>query len=261
MVDPGVPTDVTSVQRVSADGVSSGDSWLGVELRQDESGVALPFVYPGGPASKAGLVAGDVLQRLGEAPIRSVSDVHEAMSLIDVGASLAVVVQRGQRERLFRVDVSRRPSQEELMRTLYVGLPAPSISSLETLTGTVVPSFEQLQGHVVVLEFWASWCVACRVLTPELNEWHREGTVLGQRVIGITMDPIEIAADAVRQFEIEYSVHLDVEGEVTRAYRATALPMLFLVDRRGLVRDVVVGYDSEKLASMRELAHRLSLRP
>jgi thiol-disulfide isomerase/thioredoxin len=235
--------------------------WIGVELRKHEDGVRLVYVLPTGPAALAGLRVGDTVLRVGEQSVADVLDVGLGLETVGVLGSAAVKVRRDGVERLFRVEPRAMPSRQELMSAIYVGQPAPSISSLVALQGTVVPSLERLRGHVVLIEFWASFCTACRALTSELNRWNSEREVLGQRLLGVTMDPIEVARDATGYFEMEYSVHLDETGEVTRAYRGTALPTVFLVDRRGIVRDIVVGLDFERLERMYHLAGELLAEP
>jgi thiol-disulfide isomerase/thioredoxin len=231
--------------------------WLGVEMAPGEHGVVIESVYPRSPAQRAGLLAGDEVQKLGDAIVLKPADLHAALALAQVGDSLPVLLLRAGQQRLLRVDVEARPSQEELMIALYRGQPAPSISTLQTLQGDVVPSFSQLRGNVVVLEFWASWCVACRALTPELNRWNDERSILGLRVLGVTMDPWDLAAQASAEFEIGFPVFIDSDGETTRAYRATALPMVFVIDKRGTVRDVMVGFDPEKLLALQQLVTEL----
>ena len=110
-------------------------------------------------------------------------------------------------------------------------------------------------GRVVVLEFWASWCVACRALAPTLNDWHEEFSPLGIHILGISSDPFE---EAVRASEdLAFPTYSDEEGEVTLRYQGTALPTLVLVDGRGIVVDVMVGLDLERLPKFK--AHALSL--
>lgn len=252
-------TPVTSepFERHTAENATSTRAWIGVELRQEPSGVTVVYAHPNGPAARAGLAGGYVLLRIDAEPIAEIPDVLAAIDRIGVGGSIGVVAQRQGQERLFRLTLEAQPTRERLLQSIYQGQPAPSISTLRPLQGTVVPSLEQLRGRVVVLEFWASFCTACRALTPELNRWKREGEVLGLRVVGITMDPPDVALDAARHFRIEYAVHFDEDGGVTRAYRGTALPSVFLIDQRGIVRDVVVGADEARVAELHELATRL----
>lgn len=235
----------------------SSRPWLGIEMAQADSGVLISAVYPGSPAHRAGLQLGDTLQRLGEVTLQQPTDVHTALAALDAGKQIAVTVSRNGEPRLFRLVLSPRPTLPELLTQLHLGKPAPSISSLQAVQGSVIPSFEQLRGQVVVLEFWASWCMACRALTPELNRWNRESEVLGLRVLAVTTDPRELAKQAASQFDMEFSVHIDEDASVTKAYHASAVPTLFVVDKRGIVRDIMVGFDVEKLPALYQLVNEL----
>lgn len=240
--------------------------WMGIEMRQTEDrGVVVEGVFPGSPAASSGLQPGDVLVALGSQAIVRPPDVHAVLDAHAVGESLVLRVRRDGRERLLRLQLVAKPESNQLMRTLYVGKPAPSISALRTVQGAVVPSLEQLRGHVVVVEFWATWCVACRLLTPTLNRWHEELGAHGVRVLAVTTEPYEEVAQSLTQLDMRMPVFVDEPGEVTVAYRAAALPTLFLIDRQGLVNDVLVGYHPEEVERFRsrlgELAKSPTARP
>jgi thiol-disulfide isomerase/thioredoxin len=109
----------------------------------------------------------------------------------------------------------------------------------------------------VVLEFWATWCVPCRLTAPLLTSWSDQHGAEGLSVLGVTTDPVAIAADGARKAAMSYSVFSDESGETVRSYRAFALPTMFVIDRRGRVRDVVVGYSSVRLRQVEQLLSRL----
>lgn len=194
----------------------------------------------------------------GEA-VSTPSDVAAIVAAHQAGAELAVDFRRGGDLRLLRLETAAKPDTEQLLRQLYVGQPAPSLSSLRTVQGSVVPSLRQLRGRVVVLEFWASWCVACRAMTETLNRWHEDLGVLGVSVLGVTMDPYEEAVRATEFLQLRYPTFSDEDGEVTRDYRAMSLPTLFVIDKTGVVRDVMVGFHTRRLAEMGATLKELAL--
>ncbi len=237
-------------------GPISGDpkkTWMGIEMRHTpDDGVHVEGVFPGSPAASAGLQTGDRLLTVGEQVIVRPTDVLVALNGLSAGDQVRVTLRRQGKERFMRVHLGPKPDSAQLLRSLYVGNQAPSISTLRTVQGATVPSYEQLRGNVVVLEFWATWCVACRSLAPALNRWHDELSVRGVRVLAATVEPYEEVALAVPQLHMKYPVFVDQDGEVTMAYRANALPTLFLVDRAGIVRDVMVGYHPDELELFRQ---------
>ena len=115
----------------------------------------------------------------------------------------------------------------------------------------------ELRGRVVVMEFWASWCVACRLTVPTLNAWKDRYGAQGLTVLGVTTDTPALAMEASVELGIDYPVLSDDDAETSRAYRAMALPTLFIIDRQGIVRDVMVGYSSARLAEAEATLRRL----
>ena len=79
----------------------------------------------------------------------------------------------------------------------------------------------------------------------------------GLTVLGVTTDPAALATSASIELGIAYAVHSDPEASTTRAYRALAIPTLFLIDQNGTVRDVVVGYESDRLADVESRVQKL----
>lgn len=226
------------------------ESWLGVSMKQLPEGVVVNGVLRGSPASSAGLLKGDRLVRVGSKAVSTPTEVAEVVRSHAVGARLDLHVQRADETRMLYAVTVAKPNREDMIRDALVGYQAPSISDLRTVQGSVVPSWNQLRGQVVVLEFWASWCVACRALAPTLNDWHDELGPSGVQILGITMDPYEEAERASRS--LKFATFTDEPGDVTLNYQGTALPTLVVVDRHGTVRDVMVGLDFERLPAIKQ---------
>jgi cytochrome c biogenesis protein CcmG/thiol:disulfide interchange protein DsbE len=112
---------------------------------------------------------------------------------------------------------------------------APALD-LPHLSGGGRGSLDELRGHVVVLNFWASWCDPCRAESPLLERWQRrlarrEGTVVG-------VDVLDVAEDArrfVREYALTYPMLRDRDGEALSAFGVVAYPETFAIDRRGRI--------------------------
>jgi len=114
---------------------------------------------------------------------------------------------------------------------------APEVE-LKTLDGK---SFQltELRGRVVLLNFWATWCVPCRSEIPELNNMHRDLESRGLSVVGVsTYD----GADGVRSFDVkqDYPVLLG-DQTVEAKFAVSALPTTFILDRQGRIRAKIIG--------------------
>jgi cytochrome c biogenesis protein CcmG/thiol:disulfide interchange protein DsbE len=120
-------------------------------------------------------------------------------------------------------------------------MPAPELS-LPRLGGGTNVSLSDYRGKVVVLNFWASWCVPCRDESPLLQRWHdriraRDGTVLGVNVLDVTSD----ARDFVRRYGLTYPMLRDGSGASGESYGVAGYPETFVIDRRGRIVAVTRG--------------------
>lgn len=94
-------------------------------------------------------------------------------------------------------------------------------------------------GKVVLLNFWATWCVPCEAEIPHLQKLHETYKDRGFTVLGVAMDgPETIAhvASFVQRYQLQYPVLLDEETKVVGIYnpKRTA-PLSLLIDRSGRV--------------------------
>jgi peroxiredoxin len=139
----------------------------------------------------------------------------------------------------------------------FVGEPAPEFGLLDTVQGALTPTLQALRGKVVVVEFWASWCQVCSFLVPTMNEWHARFGPLGAVVLGVTVDRVQVAADAAAKLDMRYPLASDPQGTATRAYQARAIPTVFVIYQKGTVRDVLVGFSEERLTQVESLIDEL----
>src|SRR5829696_1764539 len=120
--------------------------------------------------------------------------------------------------------------------------PAPEVE-LTTTDGKPV-KVSDLRGQVVLLNFWATWCVPCRSEIPSLNAMQRDLSGRGFKVLGVTT---EDSADLVREYQQdvkqEYTVALGDAG-VANKYAVGVLPTTFIIDRQGRIRHKIIGEKS-----------------
>jgi len=92
------------------------------------------------------------------------------------------------------------------------------------------------RGKVVVLNFWASWCVPCRTEAGLLERWQqriapRGGTILGVDVLDVTSD----AQSFLRTFHITYPIVRDRDGSTMKSFQVVGYPETLVIDRRGRI--------------------------
>jgi cytochrome c biogenesis protein CcmG/thiol:disulfide interchange protein DsbE len=100
-----------------------------------------------------------------------------------------------------------------------------------------------LRGRVVVINFWASWCVECRVEAAELEETWQDYRDEGVVFIGVDFDDTEVKAIGyLEEFGITYPNGLDGRGQITdNAYHITGVPETFVVAPSGKIVLVKIG--------------------
>jgi len=105
----------------------------------------------------------------------------------------------------------------------------------------------EYSGKVVVLDFWASWCVPCRRSFPWMNEMQEKYASEGLVVIAVNLD--NQASDAevfLQHYPAEFSVFYDHERQLARQYAVEAMPSSFLIGRDGTITERHLGFKVAK---------------
>ena len=118
---------------------------------------------------------------------------------------------------------------------------AASDLELLDLSGRPV-RLRDFRGRVVLLNFWATWCVPCREEMPALETLARELGPRGLTVVAVNFKESRQEVEAFRQeHKLTFPMLLDSAGQVAERYQVFALPVTILVDRRGMVVGTVLG--------------------
>lgn len=115
-----------------------------------------------------------------------------------------------------------------------VGQPAPDFT-LELFDGGKL-RLSDLRGKVVLVNFWASWCTACRVESPVLQWTWETYRSRGVVMIGVDIwDRREDALAMMREFGKTYPNGPDPKGKILQEYGVTGVPETFFIDRSGRI--------------------------
>jgi thiol-disulfide isomerase/thioredoxin len=118
--------------------------------------------------------------------------------------------------------------------------PAPSFA-LPALDGPATISVGAPTGGVTVLNFWASWCTACRAEAPDLQQMSTEHPS-GIRFVGVDVGDRSVDARSFeRRFGITYPSGVDTHLAVASRYGIFGLPFTFVIDGSGRIRAEIAG--------------------
>ncbi len=97
-------------------------------------------------------------------------------------------------------------------------------------------SLKDFRGKVVFLNFWATWCEACRDEMPSMQRLYREFKDKGFEIVGVNVkDKRADALAFVKKLQVTYPIVLDPDGEVGLLYGAFGMPLSYLIDKKGMV--------------------------
>jgi peroxiredoxin len=103
-------------------------------------------------------------------------------------------------------------------------------------------SLDKVRGKVVLLRFWADWCPYCRYEMPIIDKYYRKLNKEGFLVLAVNVKQRpEVALAFTAQLDITFPIPLDPDGTLARKYGVYAIPTNFLIDREGIIREILIG--------------------
>jgi thiol-disulfide isomerase/thioredoxin len=120
-------------------------------------------------------------------------------------------------------------------------MPAPDFA-LKDLEGKTV-GLKNYRGKVVLLNFWATWCVPCRVEIPDLVRLQKEYQSGGLQVVGITYPEYRLGSvqRMASRLKVNYPILLGTRELAAKYAVAEVLPVTIVVDREGKIRAHILG--------------------
>ena len=175
-------------------------------------------------------------------------------------------------------DFPTKPLQEDVARRLrrrekhykLLGEPAPELAGVDRWFPGQSQTLAGLRGKVVLLDFWATWCVPCIKAFPSLTEWHQTFQKDGLEILGVTKYQGEAEGAAVdnaseieflkrfrktNRLPYDFVVAKDNTNQTT--YGAGALPTAVLIDRKGVIRYIETGTSASREEEIRKEIEKL----
>jgi thiol-disulfide isomerase/thioredoxin len=129
-----------------------------------------------------------------------------------------------------------------------------SITVLDSLTGdsTVV------EGKVVYVDFWASWCVPCRRSFPWMMELRRKYEDQGLQIVTVNVDRDRAAAAKfLEAIHGTLPVVYDPAGKLAKLYDLQVMPTSFIYGRDGTLRKTQAGFHPAETGTVESLVRSL----
>ncbi|HXH69892.1 MAG TPA: TlpA disulfide reductase family protein [Pyrinomonadaceae bacterium] len=175
-------------------------------------------------------------------------------------------------------DFAAKPLQEDVLRRLkmrekhykLLGETAPELTDIDRWFPRNPLTLASMRGRVVLLDFWATWCVPCLDAFPSLIEWHQAFQKDGLEILGITK-----YHGQAEGFRVDNAAEIDFLQRFKRAnrlpydfvvakhsgnqlnYGATAIPTAVLIDRKGVIRYIETGSSENREEEIREMIIKL----
>lgn len=112
---------------------------------------------------------------------------------------------------------------------------------IKDITGKTITN-KELQGKVVLLNFWATWCRPCAQEMPAFERLYQRYKDKGLVIVGISVDSeTDFVKNFLKKISVTFPIAVDTKSEVANAYKVFTYPTTFLVDRHGVVQDFYLG--------------------
>lgn len=135
----------------------------------------------------------------------------------------------------------------------WIGKTAPDFTGNDIDGKTI--SLSDYKGKVVLLDFWASWCMPCREELPFLKEFYQDHQKENFIVLAVNIDDKE---ENMRQFlEKYYVTHVfpvifDQEKRIPPLYELESMPTSLFIDKNGIIRYVHTGFNDNMKKEFKE---------
>ncbi len=121
-----------------------------------------------------------------------------------------------------------------------MGFRAPGFS-VPALDGQSL-SLADYRGKVVMINFWATWCIPCRVEMPSMENLYEKYRGKGFEILAVSGGESQsVVQPFIENLKLSFPILLDEQFEVHDKYQVSAIPSTFLVDKSGVITNRFFG--------------------
>lgn len=122
-------------------------------------------------------------------------------------------------------------------------------TGLEVARAAPPPALAPIEGKVIWVDFWASWCVPCRRSFPWLNTMHEKYGPQGLQIIAVNLDKDRALADGfLKEVPAKFALRFDPGGDLAKQFKVQTMPSSFLLDPDGNVLAEHFGFRTAETA-------------
>jgi thiol-disulfide isomerase/thioredoxin len=157
----------------------------------------------------------------------------------------------------------------ERLESYAAAEPAPELKIVEWI-GQEPATLKSLRGKIVLLDFWATWCVPCIATFPRLRDWHKKYGGDDFVILGVTkyygradakpltpLQEFDFLGEFKQKHKLPYDIVIADQGEDSMKYGVNAYPTTVLLDRNGVVRYIGIGSGLEESENLEEMIKKL----
>jgi cytochrome c biogenesis protein CcmG, thiol:disulfide interchange protein DsbE len=226
--------------RLGSPPIGQATPWIGITLEQGSQGILIKSIMPGTPAEAAGLAAGDEVIAIDSRKVTKTSELAAIVQSHGVGASVELEILRKGKYLKKRIQLAARPDEMEMVKKLLVGKHLQDFN-LKVISGGTSGASETFKGKVMVIEFWATWCIPCRLTHPRLSEFARANRAKDLVVIGISDEDEAAVRNYVKNELPDFLILSDAAGAMQQKLSIMAIPTFVVVNKKGTIISASIG--------------------
>ncbi len=245
------------LQNAAAQPLKQVRPWLGIAIGENPQGVLIKKAIEGTPAFKAGLASGDIVTTIDKIAVKTPKELIQVIQAKGVGAKIAVQFIRNNKKLHKNITLVARPDELALLKSKMLDKEAPDFD-LEVIGSKSSGKLRDYRGKVVILEFWATWCPACKSTHQALNTVARNHAK-DIAVLTISSEEKEVLEAFYKTAKPSFTVLRDGKGATGADWTFSAIPAMAVIDQKGVIRNVALGagiYLTETINKALELSKK-----
>lgn len=232
--------------------------WFGIGLKaadadeQAKLGVDTPVpkvtkVFEDSPAFKAGVQLGDFVLSYEGQGIKDTRDLIGRVGGTAPGSMVKFKIMRAGKPVMLQAVLDLRIDQRDRLLKEWLGkaLPNLSLAGVRDSDGKTIELGQKTLGKVVVIDYFATWCGPCKVVMPQLEALQKQYGDNGLLVVGVSGEEPPVIAEFASRRSLAYVVGADTTKTFSRDLMVSVLPTVWIVDRKGVIRQVYFGAGHE----------------